>query len=123
MPDLPMPVLRSRFGAHLQENVPLAHYTTARVGGPAEALIPVNSAEELARALEQVWELDLPYLILGGGSNVLVSDHGVRELIILNRARNIRIDVKSQPACALGRIWRKPGLTCPPDGSTRHGRA
>ena len=105
MPDLPMPVLRSRFGAHLQENVPLAHYTTARVGGPAEALIPVNSAEELARTLEQVWELDLPYLILGGGSNVLVSDHGVRELIILNRARNIRIDVKSQPACA----WAESG--------------
>ncbi|HEY3344546.1 MAG TPA: UDP-N-acetylmuramate dehydrogenase [Anaerolineaceae bacterium] len=105
MPELPLATLRSRFGARLQENVPLAHYTTARVGGPADALLPVNSAEELARTIEQVWELGVPYLILGGGSNVLVSDRGVRELVILNRTRNIRIDSKHQPPTA----WAESG--------------
>jgi UDP-N-acetylmuramate dehydrogenase len=105
MPELPMNVIRARFGTHLQENVPLAHYTTARVGGPADALVPVNSAEELARTVEQVWELGVPYMILGGGSNVLVSDRGIRELVILNRARNIRIDTKNAPLNA----WAESG--------------
>jgi UDP-N-acetylmuramate dehydrogenase len=100
-----MSAIRARFGARLQENVPLAHYTTARVGGPADALVPVNSAEELARTIEQVWELHVPYLVLGGGSNVLVSDRGVRELVVLNRARNIRIDAKTQPQSA----WAESG--------------
>jgi UDP-N-acetylmuramate dehydrogenase len=105
MPELPMNVIRARFGTRLQENVPLAHYTTARVGGPADALLPVNSAEELARTVEQVWELGVPYMILGGGSNVLVSDKGTRELVILNRARNIRIDTKNAPLNA----WAESG--------------
>jgi UDP-N-acetylmuramate dehydrogenase len=105
MPELPMNVIRARFGTRLQENVPLAHYTTARVGGPADALVPVNSSEELARTVEQVWEMGVPYMILGGGSNVLVSDRGIRELVILNRARNIRIDTKNPPLNA----WAESG--------------
>ncbi len=105
MHELPMAALRSIFGARLQENVPLAHYTTARVGGPADAMVPVNSAEELARTAEQVWELGIPYFVIGGGSNILVSDHGVHELVILNRTRNIRIDTKSSPPSA----WAESG--------------
>jgi UDP-N-acetylmuramate dehydrogenase len=105
MRELPMSTLRSRFGTRLQENVPLAHYTTARVGGPADALVVANSSEELARTLEQVWELGIHYLILGGGSNVLVSDRGVHDLVILNRARNIRIEAKNQPYLA----WAESG--------------
>ncbi len=106
MPEtLPLDRLRALFGERLQENVPLAHYTTARVGGPAEALLPVNSAEELASAVQQLWDNGITFHILGGGSNVLVSDRGVRELVILNRARNTRIEVKNPPPT----VWAESG--------------
>jgi UDP-N-acetylmuramate dehydrogenase len=70
--------LRSTFGDHMQENVPLSSYTAARIGGPADVLVFVHSADELAQAAEKLWNLDVPFLLLGGGSNVLVSDKGVR---------------------------------------------
>jgi len=103
--DLPLDTLRAAFGTRLQENVPLAHYTTARVGGPADVLLPVHTAEELAKAITLIWEANLPYLILGGGSNVLVSDTGVRGIVVLNRARNTRIDVRHDPPLA----WAESG--------------
>jgi len=97
--------LRAAFGTRLQENVLLAHYTTARVGGPADVLLPVHTAEELARAITLIWEANLSYVILGGGSNVLVSDAGVRGIVVLNRARNTRIDVRHTPPLA----WAESG--------------
>jgi UDP-N-acetylmuramate dehydrogenase len=103
--DLSLESLRAAFGTRLQENVPLAHYTTARVGGPADVLLPVHTAEELARAVTLIWEAGLPYVILGGGSNVLVSDAGVRGVVVLNRARNTRIDVRHTPTVA----WAESG--------------
>ena len=47
--ELPLDQLRELFGDHLQENVVMANYTTAHVGGPAAALIPVNSSWSLKR--------------------------------------------------------------------------
>ena len=79
-------VLRQKFGDAVQENVTLAPYTSARIGGPADVVLTVKSADELADAVQVIWEQDLPYYILGGGSNVLVSDKGFRGVVILNRA-------------------------------------
>jgi UDP-N-acetylmuramate dehydrogenase len=89
---LPLPTLRAAFGDRLQENAPLAPYTSARIGGPADALITVTSADELAETVSRLWELDVPYVMLGGGSNVLVSDQGVRGVVVLNRAKAVRFD-------------------------------
>jgi UDP-N-acetylmuramate dehydrogenase len=94
---LPLPTLRAAFGERLQENVSLAPYTSARIGGPADALITVTSADELAETVSRLWELDLPYRILGGGSNVLVSDKGVHGVVVLNRAKGVRFDKSSRP--------------------------
>ncbi len=92
MPTTPLSTLRAAFGERLQENVPLAPYTSARIGGPADALINVTSADELAETVSRLWELDIPYALLGGGSNVLVSDRGVRGVVVLNRAKAVRFD-------------------------------
>ncbi len=81
--------LRAALGEQVQENVLLAPYTSARIGGPADALVIVRSADELARAVKICWETGLPYQLLGAGSNVLVSDKGVRGVVILNRARGV----------------------------------
>ncbi|MDD5368695.1 MAG: UDP-N-acetylmuramate dehydrogenase [Anaerolineaceae bacterium] len=102
---LPISELRELFGEHLQEDVSLAHYTTARAGGPVEALLPVHSADELAAAVQSLWDRQVQFKILGGGSNVLVSDKGLRGLVLLNRAHNTRIDVRHEPLS----VWAESG--------------
>jgi UDP-N-acetylmuramate dehydrogenase len=84
--------LESTFGANLQREVLLARYTASRVGGPADALLTAKSVDQLASFATSLWDLRIPFVILGGGSNVLVSDHGVRQVVILNKAKEIEID-------------------------------
>ncbi len=99
--------LRELFGGRLAENAPLAPFTSARIGGPADVLVDIRSADDLARAVQGLWELGVPFTLLGGGSNVLVSDRGVRGVVLLNRARAVRFDVKSEPP----RVWAESGAT------------
>lgn len=80
---------REVFGDALQFNVPLARYTSARAGGPAEMFLAVENALELETAVSLAYNQRIPYFILGGGSNILVSDNGVRGLTILNKARKV----------------------------------
>jgi UDP-N-acetylmuramate dehydrogenase len=91
--------LRSTFGDRLQENVPLSGYTSARIGGPADALVFVRSADELVQAAEKLWAMDVPFFLLGGGSNILASDKGLRGVVIVNRARLVKFDTKGQTPC------------------------
>ncbi len=86
----PIDVLYAKLGDKVRENVSLAPYTSARIGGPADVLITAESADELARTIKLLWKLDLEYIMLGGGSNVLVSDRGVRGVVVLNRAKGVR---------------------------------
>jgi UDP-N-acetylmuramate dehydrogenase len=76
-------VLREAFGeVRVGIGAPLAPYTTFRVGGPADWLVTVQTAGELRRAVRLAWEAAVPVTILGGGSNVLIADAGVRGLVI-----------------------------------------
>jgi UDP-N-acetylmuramate dehydrogenase len=85
--------LRAAFGPHLREEAPLAPFTTFRVGGPAEWLIDARSSAEILAALRLADAARVPVTMLGGGSNVLVSDAGVRGLVIRPRGGDIaRID-------------------------------
>jgi UDP-N-acetylmuramate dehydrogenase len=67
-------------GAKLNE--PLRRYTAWKIGGPADALLEPSSAEELVETIETAREHDVPVTILGGGTNVLVLDGGIRGLTI-----------------------------------------
>jgi UDP-N-acetylmuramate dehydrogenase len=100
-----LPLLRETFGKRLEENVPLRRYTAARLGGPAEALLTVESAAELEQAVSLCWQHAFAYLILGGGSNVLVSDEGVSGLVILNQARKVQFDEQTDPPT----VWAESG--------------
>jgi UDP-N-acetylmuramate dehydrogenase len=93
----PIDVLYAKLGDKVREDVLLAPYTSARIGGPADVLITADSADELARTIKLLWKLDLEYLILGGGSNVLVSDRGVRGVVVLNRAKAVRFHAGDEP--------------------------
>jgi UDP-N-acetylmuramate dehydrogenase len=96
-PALPVHGLRALLGDRLQVNVPLAPYTSARIGGPAEYLITAASAQDLAGILTRLWEAGMSYWILGGGSNVLVSDKGVGGVTVLNRAKAVEFSEGPNP--------------------------
>jgi UDP-N-acetylmuramate dehydrogenase len=89
---LDLHLLREVFGDRLQERVALARFTAARLGGPAEALLEVGDAQQLAQVVDFCWRNGVPLTILGGGTNVLVSDAGVRGLVVLNHARRVIFD-------------------------------
>lgn len=75
--------LRQAFEAErLREDVPLAQFTTYHVGGAADLLLQVRTAEELAQAIGLARAQAAQVTLLGGGSNVLVADAGVRGLVI-----------------------------------------
>ena len=94
----PIDILYAKLGDQVKENVSLAPYTSARIGGPADILITAESADELARIIKLLQKQEIEYLILGGGSNVLVSDRGVRGVVVLNRAKGVRFHNGDQPS-------------------------
>lgn len=84
--------LRELFGERLLLDEPLARYTSARIGGPADAYLPAYTCKELATAARVAWAYEVPLFILGGGSNILISERGVRGLVIHNRADYVAFD-------------------------------
>ena len=95
--------LGARFADRLQFNQPLAKYTSARIGGSADVLVMAQSAADLEEIVSSLWQLEIPFLILGGGSNMLISDAGVREVVVLNKARKIRFDMETPS------VWAESG--------------
>ena len=81
---------RELFGEQFQLEVPMARYTSARVGGPADMFLTVHNATQLQVAVEMAYAQEIPYFVLGGGSNILVADAGIRGLVIMNRAREVK---------------------------------
>ncbi len=68
--------------ARVERNAALAPLTTFKVGGPADWLVHVRSGQEIRAALDVARAHDLPVTVLGGGSNVLIADVGLRGLVI-----------------------------------------
>jgi UDP-N-acetylmuramate dehydrogenase len=69
-------------GLKVKANEPLARYTTMKIGGPADYFLDVDARPALAQALKILSERRVPFCLLGKGSNVLVSDRGVRGAVI-----------------------------------------
>src|SRR5258706_2541097 len=93
----PIDVLYAKLGDKVKENVLLAPYTSARIGGPADILITADTAAELGHIVKLLRKQEMPFTLLGGGSNVLVSDKGVRGVVVLNRAKAVKFHTGSQP--------------------------
>src|SRR5271163_4355095 len=74
--------LRERFGPRVQSGYPLAELTSFQIGGPADWLITVETEAELMYAAAVAWNHAVPCFCLGAGTNLLVSDRGVRGLVI-----------------------------------------
>ncbi len=105
LPDDFRSLLRQTFGERLQQDVTLERYTSARVGGKADALLVANTANDLADLVQRLCQLNVPFHVLGGGSNVLISDKGIRNLVVLNRARQVRFREQADPPT----VWAESG--------------
>jgi UDP-N-acetylmuramate dehydrogenase len=72
----------AEIGVPFKENEPFSRHTSMGVGGPAAVMAFPRTADELQRTLRLRGELDVPHRILGGGSNLVVVDEGLDELIV-----------------------------------------
>lgn len=90
-------------GIQLRADVPLAPLTTLRVGGPADRLAEPTTTDELVALLEIATELEVPFFMLGKGSDLVVSDAGIRGLTIRTRADAVAIEGE--------RVWAEAGAS------------
>ncbi len=80
-------------GDRWQADAPLAPLTTFKVGGPAEFLADISSEAELRALVREASDAGIPVTPLGGGSNVLVADEGIRGVVVRLRLTDIeRVD-------------------------------
>jgi UDP-N-acetylmuramate dehydrogenase len=86
----PGPALRAAFGDRARANAPLAPLTTFRVGGPADWLVDAHGADDLQRLIAIAREARVPLTVLGGGSNTLVADAGVRGIVVRIHGGRVR---------------------------------
>jgi UDP-N-acetylmuramate dehydrogenase len=84
--------IQRRVGVKTSRDEPLARFTTMRVGGPADLFATVHNLFELRALVRFARARDLPHTILGRGSDLVVSDRGIRGLVIQDRAEGSRID-------------------------------
>jgi UDP-N-acetylmuramate dehydrogenase len=97
--------LEAKVGARLRVNEPLSAHTSYRIGGPTDLFVTVESQDELCRIVNLARECQVPYFLLGSGTNILVSDRGIRGLVIENRAGGSRFGVRGEEAI----LWAEAG--------------
>ncbi len=109
--------LVSHFGERLEQHVSLGRYTSARVGGLVDGMLVAKSAKELADFMLYLWAEKIPCIVLGGGSNLLISDDGFHGIAVLNRSSEFRIEkseseaiVYSESGVNFGSMARKVSL-------------
>jgi len=91
------------------ENVPLSQYTTFKIGGKARFFCAVRNEKEMVEAVLFARGKDVRFIVLGGGSNVLISDAGYSGLVIKNEITGIEIINKGENEYILsagaGEVW------------------
>src|SRR3954469_24376142 len=84
--------IQRRVGVKTSRDEPLARFTTMRVGGPADLFATVHNLFELRALVRFARQRDLPHFVLGRGSDLVISDRGIRGLVIQDRAEGSRVD-------------------------------
>jgi UDP-N-acetylenolpyruvoylglucosamine reductase len=81
-----------RIGVKAERGMPLGKLTTMRVGGPADLLVTAHNIHELRGLIRFARARSLPLTLLGRGSNVVISDRGIRGLVVHVRAEGSRVE-------------------------------
>jgi UDP-N-acetylmuramate dehydrogenase len=80
------------FGARVRVDEPMASHSSFAIGGPADLFVSADTIGELDDLIRAAWEEGVPVQILGSGTNILVSDAGVRGLVIVNNCAGYELD-------------------------------
>ncbi|MFZ2804259.1 MAG: UDP-N-acetylmuramate dehydrogenase [Patescibacteria group bacterium] len=99
------------------ENEPMVAHTYLKIGGPARLFLVAPTADEVVRAVEEAVRLSIPWYVIGGGSNLLVSDDGFQGIVV--QATDRRTDIEGRMVSAapgvftgsLARACADAGLT------------
>ena len=88
---------------------PMSKHTTFRIGGEADCLIEVEDTDQLIKVLEYIRKVEIPFFVLGNGSNLLVSDEGYRGIILKigNKMSKITVEgnlITAQAGARLGKV-------------------
>lgn len=75
-----------------EENISLKNFTTYKIGGPAKYFFVARTKEDLILAIKEAKKIKVPIFILGGGSNLLVSENGFKGLVIKIEISDIKIE-------------------------------
>jgi UDP-N-acetylmuramate dehydrogenase len=79
---------------------PMSGHTTLKVGGPARLFVVAETAEALVQAAQAATSVGVPFVVIGGGSNVLVSDEGFEGVVIVASDRTVTVDGTNVTAAA-----------------------
>ena len=107
--------LRSAFGDRLERDANVARFTSMQVGGTADYMLRVRDLVELEKAARLCWGEEIPFLLLGGGSNVLISDAGIRKVVLINSAKGVEFEeregqppvIRAESGANLGSLARR----------------
>jgi UDP-N-acetylmuramate dehydrogenase len=109
--------IQRRIGVKTSRDEPLGRFTTMRVGGPADLFAVAHNAFELRALVRFARAREIPHLVLGRGSNVVIADAGMRGLVIQNRAEGSRVEAQRYiaesgvPMARAATETQKAGLT------------
>ena len=82
--------MTSALGYRMRQNEPMSLHTSFRIGGPADLYAVATKIEELVRFVSLALEHDIPYFIIGRGTNILMADEGIHGLVIENGVQGMR---------------------------------
>ncbi len=103
--------IQRRIGVKTSRHEPLARFTTMRVGGPADLFAEVHNLFELRAIVRFARTRELPYFILGRGSDLVISDAGMRALVVYNRAQQHRLE-EARLVCDSGLPMARAATLC-----------
>lgn len=99
--DTDLAALRAVLGENLREDEPLAKHTSWRIGGPADYFLRATDEAELVVLLNTCRSRNIPFLIIGNGSNMLVADRGWRGMAVENRLDAYTVNDLGDGRCLL----------------------
>ncbi len=101
-PELSREEITKAFGPKIEFEKKLAPFTSYRTGGPAKYYLAADNAEAISHAVKTAITLKLPYFVVGGGSNLLISDSGYDGLIVKVSVKGIELADDHAVVCGAG---------------------
>jgi len=89
--------IQRRVGVRVRRDVPLARYTTMRVGGPADLFVEAHHAIELRGLVRLAAGRGVPLFLIGRGSDLVIGDRGIRGLVVQVRSQSWRVEAEADP--------------------------